>query len=464
MERRLAAVFMADMVGYSRLMEADEDGVLNRQKLHRKELIDPEIERYRGRIVKTTGDGLLAEFASAQDAVRCAIDVQIGMASREANEVEEQRIQYRVGINLGDVVFDDDDIFGDGVNVAARLEGLAEPGGVCISDIVHQTILDRVPELFRDMGGQRVKNISRPIQVWQWVQNAPATRKSPEIALKQRVQYCNSADGTHIAWAGLGEGAPVLKAPNYLNHIEYEWGSPFWGPFLAEFARNNHLVRFDQRGNGLSDWDVDTITANSMTEDMEAVVEASGLERFALFGISQGAAFSVRYAVKHPDKVSCLILFGAFGRGSAMRNNPDYDVFRQTSHTMMREGWGSTNPIYRQFFASGFVPDAPKDIRDSFDELQRISCSAENAFRITDMNSRVDILDIAREINIPTLVLHIEGDRVAPIEEGQRLARAIPGAQFVKLPGNSHVALESEPCFKLFFEEVRAFLAEHAAN
>ena len=464
MERRLAAVFMADMVGYSRLMEADEDGIFNRQKSHRKELIDPEVARYRGRIVKTTGDGLLAEFSSAQDAVRCAIDVQTGMTSRESDQNEEQRIRYRVGINLGDVVFDDDDIFGDGVNVAARLEGLAEPGGVCISDIVHQTILDRVPESFRDMGGQRVKNISRPIQVWQWVPDAPAERKSPEIALKQRVQYCTSADGTHIAWAGIGEGLPVLKAPNYLNHIEYEWGSPFWGPFLAEFARNNHLVRFDQRGNGLSDWDVETIALNSMTEDMEAVVEASGLDRFSLFGISQGAAFSIRYAAKHPEKVSCLILFGGFGRGSAMRNNPDYEIYRQTIQTMMREGWGSTNPIYRQFFAAGMVPDAPKEIRDSFDELQRISCSAENALRILEMNSRIDILEIARQLDIPTLVLHTEGDQVAPIEEGQLLARTIPGAQFVKLPGNCHIALESEPCFKPFFEEVRAFMAEHAAN
>ena len=464
MERRLAAVFMADMVGYSRLMESDEDGTLNRQKAHRKELIDPEISRYRGRVVKTTGDGLLAEFSSAQDAVRCAIDVQTGMTSREADQDEDQRIRYRVGINLGDVVFDDDDIFGDGVNVAARLEGLAEPGGVCISDIVHQTILDRVPEYFRDMGGQRVKNISRPIQVWQWVPNAPATRKSPEIALKQRVQYCNSADGTHIAWAGIGEGLPVLKAPNYLNHIEYEWGSPFWGPFLAEFARTNHLVRFDQRGNGLSDWDVETITLDSMTEDMEAVVEASGLDRFALFGISQGAAFSVRYAAKHPEKVSCLILFGGFVRGTAMRDDPEYETYRATTRLMMREGWGSPNPVYRQFFAAEFVPDASKEIRDSFDELQRISCSAENALRISKMNNQVDYSEIARQLDIPTLVLHINGDRVAPIEEGQLLARTIPGAQFVKLPGNNHVALESEPCFKPFFEEVRAFLAKHAAN
>ena len=157
MERRLAAVFVADMVGYSRLMESDEDGVLARQKTHRRQVIDPEISRYRGRIVKTTGDGMLAEFSSAQDAVRCAINIQMEMTQRETDEDEQRRIKYRVGINLGDVVFDDNDIFGDGVNVAARLEGLAEPGGVCISDIVHQAVNEQGQKYFRDMGGQRVK-------------------------------------------------------------------------------------------------------------------------------------------------------------------------------------------------------------------------------------------------------------------------------------------------------------------
>jgi len=464
MERRLAAVFVADMVGYSRLMESDEESVLVRQKYYRRQIVDPEISRHRGRIVKTTGDGMLVEFSSAKDAVHCAIEIQTEMAQCETEEDEQRRIKYRVGINLCDVIFDDDDIFGDGVNVAARLEGLAEPGGVCISDIVHQIVDVSGSQDFRDMGGQRVKNLSRPIRVWQWTPNASAEHKKPEIALNQRVQYCGSADGTQIAWTGIGEGPTVLKAPNYLNHIEYEWGSPFWGPFLAEFARQNHFVRFDQRGNGLSDWDVETISFDAMTQDMEAVVAASGLDRFALFGISQGAGFSVRYAAKHPDRVSCLILFGGFARGEAMRNDPDYATHHETSRLMMRDGWGSPNPIYRQFFAAGFVPDAPKSVRDSFDELQRISCSPENAMRIKEMNNQMDVLDIARQIDIPTLVLHIEGDQVAPIEEGQLLARTIPGAQFVRLPGNSHVALESEPCFNIFFEEVRPFIEEHAST
>ncbi len=201
-----------------------------------------------------------------------------------------------------------------------------------------------------------------------------------------------------------------------------------------------------------------------MAEDMEAVVEASKLERFAVFGISQGAAFSIRYAAMHPERVSCLILFGGFIRGTAKRGNSEYDTYRETTRLMMREGWGSPNPIYREFFASGFVPDASQEVRDSFDELQRMSCSSDNALRILEMNSQIDYVELARQLNVPTLVLHIKGDRVAPIEEGRLLARTIPGAQFVELPGNSHVALENEPCFKMFFEAVRAFMAEHALN
>jgi pimeloyl-ACP methyl ester carboxylesterase len=384
------------------------------------------------------------------------------MGRREDDHDEEQRIRYRVGINLGDVVFDEGDIFGDGVNVAARLEQLAEPGGVCVSDIVHQVVLDRLQEPFRDMGSQRVKNISRPVRVWQWTPGTTVERKAPEIALKQRVQFCASADGTQIAWASVGEGPAVLKAPNWMNHIEFEWTSPIWAPFLSEFARTSRLIHFDQRGNGLSDWDVERISADAMIEDMEAVVAAAGLERFALFGLSQGAGFSVRYAARHPERVSCLILFGGYMRGRRHRNDPDDKKYQDMATMMIREGWGSPNPVYRQFFTSGFIPDVPQDIQNSWDEMQRISTNARNAIRIFEMNADIDMVEIARQIRVPTLVLHMTGDRVAPVAEGRLTARLIPGAQFVELPGNDHVALEGHPCFDMFFDEVRAFLTAHA--
>ena len=463
MERRLAAILVADMAGYSRLMEQDEEGVLERQKRHRRELIDPEIARRGGHIVKTTGDGMLAEFASAQDAVRCAIDVQTAMAERERASPMDRRIIYRFGINLGDVVFDEGDVFGDGVNVASRLQGLAQPGGVCISDIVLQSVGDRFREPFRDMGRQRVKNLSRPIRVWQWTPDARADEQElAEAARLQRVQFAAAPDGVQIAWASIGEGPPVLKAPNWLNHLDYEWRSPVWGPALAELARHWRLVRFDQRGNGLSDWDVKEISEAAMISDMATVADTAGLERFALLGISQGCAFSIRYAIEHPERVTSLVLLGGYLRGRLRRPDPDQKKLYEGLTMMIRDGWGSPNPVFRSFFTSSFIPDAPPEIAASFDELQRIATSPENALRLWEMNAQVEVTELAKQVRVPTLVLHCTGDRVAPLQEGRYIARLIQGASFIELPGNNHVLLAGTPAFDQFIEEATDFIAAHA--
>ena len=465
MERRLAAILVADMAGYSRLMEQDEEGVLERQKRHRRELIDPEIVRRGGHIVKTTGDGMLAEFAAAQDAVRCAIDVQTAMAERERASPTDRRIIYRVGINLGDVVFDEGDVFGDGVNVASRLQGLAQPGGVCISDIVLQSVGDRLREPFRDMGRQRVKNLSRPIRVWQWTPDARAEEQElDEAARHQRVQFATAPDGVQIAWASIGEGPPVLKAPNWLNHLDYEWRSPVWGPALAELARHWRLVRFDQRGNGLSDWDVQEISEAAMISDIGTVADTAGLERFALLGISQGCAFSIRYAIEHPERVTSLVLLGGYLRGRLRRPDPDQKKLYEGLTMMIRDGWGSPNPVFRHFFTSSVIPDAPPEVAASFDELQRIATSPENALRLWEVNAQIEVTELAKQVRVPTLVLHCTGDRVAPLEEGRHMARVIPGASFIELPGNAHalLALAGTPAFDQFLDEATNFVATHA--
>jgi class 3 adenylate cyclase/pimeloyl-ACP methyl ester carboxylesterase len=464
MERRLAAILVADMAGYSRLMEQDEEGVLERQKRHRRELIDPEIARRGGHIVKTTGDGMLAEFAAAQDAVRCAIDVQTAMAERESASPMDRRIIYRVGINLGDVVFDEGDVFGDGVNVASRLQGLAQPGGVCVSDIVLQSVGDRLREPFRDMGRQRVKNLSRPIRVWQWTPDARADEQElAEAARHQRVQFATAPDGVQIAWASIGQGPPVLKAPNWMNHLEYEWRSPVWSPAFAELARHWRLVRFDQRGNGLSDWDVKEISEAAMISDMATVADAAGLERFALLGTSQGCSFSIRYAVEHPERVTCLVLLGGFLRGRLKRKDPEQKKLYAALTMIIRDGWGSPNPVFRHFFTANFIPDAPPEIAASFDELQRIATSPENALRIWEMTAQLEGTELAKQVRVPTLVLHCNGDRVAPLEEGRDMARLIPGASFIELPGNNHalLALAGTPAFDQFLEEATNFVATH---
>ena len=462
MERRLAVILVADMAGYSRLMEQDEDGIIERQKNHRRELIDPAIASNDGQIVKTTGDGMLVAFDAAHDAVRCAVDIQLAMADRESGSTADTRIDYRVGINMADVVFDDDDVFGDGVNVAARLQTLAEPGGVCVSDLVHQTVADRISEPFRDLGSQRVKNITRPIRVWQWTPEAPARDdRLADAARQQRVQFVESADGTQIAWASIGDGPAILKAPNWLNHLEYEWRNPVWGPVMAEFARHGRFVRFDQRGNGLSDWDVDEISEEAMMADMAAVTQAAGVDRFALFGISQGCAFSIRYAVEHPDQVSCLVLLGGYLRGRLKRPDPEQQKLFDALTMTIRDGWGSSNPVFRHFFTSNFIPDASPEAAESFDELQRIATSTKNALRLWHFNANIDVSDLAKQVRVPTLVLHCTGDRVSPLDEGHYVAKLIPGASFVELPGNNHVLMADTPAFDLFFEEVSGFMDEH---
>ena len=294
------------------------------------------------------------------------------------------------------------DVFGDGVNVASRLQGLSKPGGVCVSDIVHQTVGDRIREPFRDMGSQRVKNISRPIRVWQWTPDAPQEEKElDEVALHQRVRFVTTPDGVQIAWATVGEGLPVLKAPNWLNHLEYEWRSPVWGPVLTELARNCRLIRFDQRGNGLSDWEVKEISADTMIADMAAVADAAGLERFALLGISQGCAFSIRYAVENPERVTCLVLLGGYLRGRLKRPAPEQRKLFEALASMIRDGWGSPNPVFRHFFTSNFIPDAPPEVAASFDELQRIATSPENALRLWQMNAHIDAIDLAKQVPSP---------------------------------------------------------------
>jgi class 3 adenylate cyclase/pimeloyl-ACP methyl ester carboxylesterase len=458
MERRLAAILAADIAGFSRLIGLDEEGTLAAQQIHRRELIDPRLLEFGGRIANTAGDSLLVEFSSAIKAVQCAVAIQEGMAERNAGVPEDRWIRYRMGINLGDVVVDGGDIFGDGVNIASRLEGLSEPGGICISDIVHQTVLDRFDEQFRDMGNQRVKNISRMIRVWQWTLNGPRERQLSNHALRQQVQFCTSADGTKIAYADIGEGAPLLRAPMWQSHLEYEWQTPFRRPLLDELARRCRLVRFDQRGNGLSDWEVDRINPDAMMEDMRAVVNATGLERFALWGHSQGAALAIQYAAEHPEQVTCLILSGGFLKGRALRGDADAERLYNVGRTMIAEGWGLPDPMYRHFFTANLIPDAPRDVAECFDELQRISTNADIATLIWEMSNFNDVEALALQVRSPTLVVHATGDRMAPIAEGRKIARTIPGARFLELPGENHMLLEHERAFGIFVEETAKFI------
>jgi pimeloyl-ACP methyl ester carboxylesterase len=194
---------------------------------------------------------------------------------------------------------------------------------------------------------------------------------------------------------------------------------------------------------------------------MEAVVDAAGLERFALLGTSQGCSYSVRYAVEHPEQVTCLVLFGGYLRGRMKRPGEEQKNLYEALTIAIRDGWGSDNPVFRHFFTSNFIPDASPEFLVSFDELQRIATSPDNALRLWKMNAKIDDSDIARKVRVPTLVLHCRGERVVPLEEGRYMAKLIPDADFVELPGSNHLLLAGTPEFDQFFEETLAFLARH---
>jgi class 3 adenylate cyclase/pimeloyl-ACP methyl ester carboxylesterase len=473
-QRRLAAILAADVVGYSRLMSVDEMGTLTALKAHRRELIDPAIAGHHGRIVKTTGDGALVEFASVVDAVGCAVALQRGMFRRNAGVREDKQIVFRIGINIGDIIIDGDDIFGDGVNIAARLEALCEPGGLCISRAANDQIRDKLSLAFADLGEQMVKNIARPVGVFGLASQdiaalpepeppAPAAENvwSPQSAARyeQEIQFCITPDGVQLAYARTGSGPPLVKTGNWMTHLEFDFESPIWRHLYLGLSRDRTLIRYDSRGNGLSDRDVEDVSFETSVSDLETVVDAAGLERFALLGISQGCAASIAYAVRHPKRVTHLVLFGGYPIGWARRARSATEKEQSAAMlTLMRLGWGQENPAFRQLFTSQFIPGGTKEQADWFNELQRISTSAEDAVRNLIAHGDVDVTALLGQVSVPTLVMHSRDEVRVPFEQGRRLAAGIRGARFVPLASRNHLILEDEPAFPRFLQEIRDFL------
>ena len=453
-ERRLAAILSADVVGYSRLMGADEVGTLARLKACRAEVLDPKIAEHRGRIFKTMGDGLLAEFVSVVDAVNCAIAIQGAMATANAAAAEERSMVFRIGVNLGDIIAEDDDIFGDGVNVAARLQAIAEPGGICISGDVHRQVEGKVAGAFVDLGERKLKNIAKPVRTFSV--RAAGARETP-AALEQEIRFCTASDGVQLAYATVGSGPPLVKAANWLNHLDHDWESPVWRHMLRELSADHRLVRYDARGNGLSDWDAEDVSFEALVRDLETVVDAVGLERFPLLGISQGCAVSIAYAARHPARVSRLVLLGGYAVGWHGRSAAEIELHRALL-TLVKEGWGQDNAAFRQVFTSRFLPDGTAEQMRWFNDLQKNTTSPENAVRIQEALGAIDVRDLLPRIEAPTLVLHCREDAVVPFNLGRVLATSIPGARFVPLEGRNHLILENEPAWHKFLAETRRFL------
>ncbi len=277
--------------------------------------------------------------------------------------------------------------------------------------------------------------------------------------MKQQIRFCTSPDGVRIAYASSGTGPPLVRASTYLTHLEHDWDSPVWRHWLTDLGRHFTLVRHDQRGCGLSDHDVDEFSMDAWVSDLEMVVDTIGLKRFPILGPSQGGAVAIEYAVRHPEKVSHLILYGAYAQGRFHREPASKQLEEANAMLeLMKVGWGKDNPAFRQVFTTLFMPEGTPDQIRWFNELQRLSTSPQNAVKMEAAFYDIDVRESAAEVKAPTLVLHARDDAMVDFEEGRRLAAAIPNARFVPLEGKNHLLLKREPAWQRFMEEILDFL------
>ena len=275
----------------------------------------------------------------------------------------------------------------------------------------------------------------------------------------QTIRFCAAPDGARIAYATMGSGPPLVKAANWLTHLEYDRENPVWGHWLVGLAEGRKLVRYDERGCGMSDWQVDDFRFDDWVDDLELVVDAAGLDEFPLIGLSQGAAVAVAFAARHPDRVSRLILVGAYGRGRLVRATTD-EQRREAALDLevARIGWGRDEPTFRQVFTSQFLPDGTQEEWAQFNELQRRTTSAGNAVRFLETFSGIDVTEVAPTVACPTLVVHSRDDQRVPLSSARELVTLIPDAQFVTLPSRNHILTSNEPAWPQFLDEVSAFL------
>jgi pimeloyl-ACP methyl ester carboxylesterase/DNA-binding CsgD family transcriptional regulator len=277
--------------------------------------------------------------------------------------------------------------------------------------------------------------------------------------LRQHVRYVTASDGTRLAWAESGAGPPVVKAANWLTHLEYEWESPVWKHWIQFFSAHGRFVRYDERGCGMSEWQPGTLSLDQWAADLESVIDAARpTAPVTLLGISQGAATCIHYAIRHPDRVARMILYGGYTRGGLLRGSTASTMAYQAMANLARAAWGKDNPTFRQVFTSRFIPGGSPEQLQWFNDLCLKTISNEIMADLLEARGLMDITASLASVRTPTLVLHARGDEVIPVAESRLLASGIPGAEFVELDSRNHILLEHEPAWQRFCDAVLAFL------
>ena len=282
---------------------------------------------------------------------------------------------------------------------------------------------------------------------------------------RQRIRFLRTDDGVKLAWAEAGSGPLLVKAANWMTHLEWEWESPVWRHWLRFFSDHFRFVRYDERGCGLTDWEVPDLSLERWTDDLTSVIDAAVPDGpLTLLGISQGAAACVGYAVRHPERVSRMILYGAYARGHYHRGDPEAENEHRVIRDAVRVGWGKENPAFRQLFTSRFIPGGTAEQLAWFNELCRRTTTGEIAAELLRMRAKMDVMHLLDQVQCPTLVIHSREDAVVPFREGRVLASGIRDAQFVELPSKNHVLLEDEPAWPRFQEAVLEFCGARAVQ
>lgn len=308
----------------------------------------------------------------------------------------------------------------------------------------------------------------RDLPVAQWDGSQPEGQSSEQDdrsapqhrpPVTQSIRFCRSRDGSRLAYATSGRGGPLVKAATWLTHLDYDWDSPVWRHWLVGLSTDHTLLRYDERGCGLSDWDVDDIGLEAWVDDLESVVDAARLDRFPLVGLSQGAAVAIAYAVRHPARVSALILYGGYARGRGRRATSE-TARREASLQLelARVGWGSDDPAFRQVFTSQIFPDGTQELWSAFNELQARTTSPANAVRFMRAFADVDVAQQATLLQCPTLIMHSRDEVRQPVQMGWELASLIPNSTFVGLPSRNHLLTSEEPAWQMFLDHVEDFL------
>ena len=277
--------------------------------------------------------------------------------------------------------------------------------------------------------------------------------------MEQQVRFCTAPDGVRLAYALHGSGLPLVRAATWLTHLDHDWESPVWRHWLEELSDGQTLIRYDERGCGLSDREIGAPSVDAWVADLETVVDAAGLDRFSLLGVSQGAAIALVYAARHPERLTNLVLFGGYVRGLQLRE----PMLHEALLSAIRAGWADPNPTFRHLFTTLLLPNGTSQQMAWYDELQRLSTSAETARRLYDVRGRVDVAESAPRVTTRTLVAHAREDRAVPVEQGRLLAALIPDSRLVFLESANHILLSDEPAWAVFLSELRGFLGTESA-